>query len=630
MCIRKMQGQTLVTRFIICLVILSTIETVQCGLVNKKLRKLLEQAENKKRMSTTVPTTSVENIVLNDVAADIFANQVQTKHNSTYTDYISTDIIQKNDTSEKATTTETPPNETDRVAMSFDNVSNDDIAESTSTQKVKTTVNTTLAEENTVNTTETQNENISENDFTSTESLSTAHARATVKTSPADGNGPITTENDTTTPVTINTTIFKNIVHTNESPTDIPDISDNIIPKNASTESMLTPITSRGVNTTTTEQNNIETDELSNNNAPGDKIDDTAPIPAMTTVSSALTGENGTDATQLQNVPGTNNVTSTRPTTTTVTEAARTAQSKSDNSVQNNTVVLPKCKRSGTFMVDTSMDECHFLSCNAASRKYQREKCPSNRAVPSYYMKGKKKRAKEYRYVPCIKPSSKCRGQKPVIERPVIRKCGIDIVFAVDVSCSITDSNKRQIQNFLMSIADVITIGPVSTRIGIIAFAKQIFHVALLNNTQNKFHYKRTVNQMNMVLEPGRNLRRDCGTATNEALRSVRLEYFTPRGGDRPDKQNILVVLSDGLTVPKENKNKTLSEAQMIRDMNIPSYVMGLPNQRQLDLGRRNIYIGDEEWYAIASAPENVFKMEFKTMSRKIALIADQVCTEET
>ncbi|CAH1779206.1 unnamed protein product, partial [Owenia fusiformis] len=172
-------------------------------------------------------------------------------------------------------------------------------------------------------------------------------------------------------------------------------------------------------------------------------------------------------------------------------------------------------------------------------------------------------------------------------------------------------------------------IGPLSTRIGIVSFSKKIFHVAFLNNTQNKFQYKRTVKQMNLVLEPGRSLRRDCGTSTNKALESVRLDYFTPRGGDRPEKPNILFVLSDGLTVPAVNKNLTILEAEKLKKMKIPTFVMGLPNQRQIELNKRNVYIGDEEWFAIASAPENVFKMEFDTLTRKIAFLASQVCTVE-
>ncbi|CAH1779208.1 unnamed protein product, partial [Owenia fusiformis] len=150
-----------------------------------------------------------------------------------------------------------------------------------------------------------------------------------------------------------------------------------------------------------------------------------------------------------------------------------------------------------------------------------------------------------------------------------------------------------------------------------------------LNETRTKFQYKRAVKRMNLLLEPGRSLRRDCGTSTYLALESVRKDYFTPKGGDRDDKPNILFVLSDGVTVPVENQNLTFLEAGNLKKMNLLTFVMGMPNQRQVELNKRNVYIGDEEWIAIASTPENVFKMEFKTLTRKIAFLADQVCTVE-
>ncbi|CAH1779205.1 unnamed protein product [Owenia fusiformis] len=291
---------------------------------------------------------------------------------------------------------------------------------------------------------------------------------------------------------------------------------------------------------------------------------------------------------------------------------------------------LHTCRDSDTYSTDSLQDKCYYMSCDLHSGKYVRRKCPSSMSVPKYYMQNKDgtNGTTEHQHVPCIMPNRDCRPSyfDQGVERPVVLACGIDLVFAVDVSCSITDSNKLQIQKFLMSIADVITIGPLSTRIGIVSFSKKIFHVAFLNNTQNKFQYKRTIKQMNLVLEPGRSLRRDCGTSTNAALESVRLDYFTPRGGDRPDKPNILFVISDGLTKPEENKNLTIKEAKMLKKIT-PTYVMGLPNQRQVELNKRNVYIGDEEWYAIASKPENVFKMEFDTLTRKIAFLASQVCS---
>ena len=70
----------------------------------------------------------------------------------------------------------------------------------------------------------------------------------------------------------------------------------------------------------------------------------------------------------------------------------------------------------------------------------------------------------------------------------------------------------------------------------------------------------------------------DYFTHTDLALEKARDEFFTAAGGDRPDKPNLLIVLTDGepwysLSTPSEADFKKFADA-ISQDFAVSSYVM--------------------------------------------------------
>ena len=54
-------------------------------------------------------------------------------------------------------------------------------------------------------------------------------------------------------------------------------------------------------------------------------------------------------------------------------------------------------------------------------------------------------------------------------------------------------------------------------------------------------------------------------TNTPEALRVARVECFNPANGDRPDVQNVAIVVTDGVPYPPNRRQPAINEAQVLR-----------------------------------------------------------------
>ena len=152
----------------------------------------------------------------------------------------------------------------------------------------------------------------------------------------------------------------------------------------------------------------------------------------------------------------------------------------------------------------------------------------------------------------------------------------MDICLIIDSSASIRDSNPPdgtdnwQLQlEFLATVIGAFTIGPDDTRVGAIIFSTEARLAFSLNTFTTKDEIQNAI----------RNLRYMAGlTNTREALIQTRLQCFNPTTGDRPDVNNLAIIVTDGTPYPSDKKEPAISmyEAAGLRDTGVTMIAIGV------------------------------------------------------
>ena len=126
---------------------------------------------------------------------------------------------------------------------------------------------------------------------------------------------------------------------------------------------------------------------------------------------------------------------------------------------------------------------------------------------------------------------------------------GLDIGIILDKSRSVKVRNLRTVIKFLGSLVQKFNPAPDRDHFGFITFnnnAKLVFSFA------DSEYYEKDALLAKLASEP---LTMAFKTRTDLALEMARDKLFTESGGDRPDKPNILIVLTDGKpNIPKKAK----------------------------------------------------------------------------
>ena len=125
---------------------------------------------------------------------------------------------------------------------------------------------------------------------------------------------------------------------------------------------------------------------------------------------------------------------------------------------------------------------------------------------------------------------------------------GLDVAIVLDKSQSVKLGNLAKVITFLGKLVGSFHPAPDADHFGLITFNKNVQLSFTLGNSQ--YHDKdallQKIAEEPMVLQ--------YQTRTDMALLMARDEMFTEAGGDRPDKPNIMIVLTDGKpTHPKKS-----------------------------------------------------------------------------
>ncbi|XP_067929075.1 hemicentin-1-like [Watersipora subatra] len=185
-----------------------------------------------------------------------------------------------------------------------------------------------------------------------------------------------------------------------------------------------------------------------------------------------------------------------------------------------------------------------------------------------------------------------------------------DIIIVLDSSTSIARADFQKQLGFVNSLIDNIDIGPDANQVGIISFSnshKLNFH---LNANREKTELQSRVSAIKQI---GGN------TFTHKPLEYLRTYMFASQRGDRPDKDNVCVVITDGQSSDPE---RTAKAAAALRDDGVRMFALGVGPK-----------VDKEELLNIAGNRSRVFQAisydELKDISLRFSETVLGVCPTE-
>ncbi|CAH1779204.1 unnamed protein product [Owenia fusiformis] len=282
------------------------------------------------------------------------------------------------------------------------------------------------------------------------------------------------------------------------------------------------------------------------------------------------------------------------------------------------------------YTVIDSLKRCSYYRC--VFGRYIKKDCPSGRQLTSQFVKWGS-RGYAYKYNPCGERVTKCHdvtfgrlgdevvpvGLKPYF---TLESCGIDLGIGLDISCSISDENKQLVKDFTLNIINRFKIGRGFLKVAGVKFAEKPQVIQFLDqstsNQATKFKFK------SMDLTADR-----CRTHTDDALAIFRDEIFSKERGNRPDKKDILVFMSDGSTYHGKNVDnnvyveRTKRIGRELREkLGVETFVLGMPTNK-------NKTVGYDEWMEIGGDHEHVITLaSFRELDSKINELLKNSCKE--
>ncbi|CAH1774617.1 unnamed protein product [Owenia fusiformis] len=204
----------------------------------------------------------------------------------------------------------------------------------------------------------------------------------------------------------------------------------------------------------------------------------------------------------------------------------------------------------------------------------------------------------------------------------------VDIVFAVDTSCSIIPNNKETMRTFMAEMARAVELTTDPNRgfqIGALTFNSETTPVTYLNDASNPEKVITTIEHMEL------NLANDklCSTHTFDALKMIETEFFTAEKGDRPNVKNTVVLVSDGATKPDHKKNDTLKNSDDLRKK-AEILIVGLPQKCKKN--KPNCapkFVGFDEFIHIVGGYPglpNVYSFKFLELRLALEAIGKALC----
>lgn len=183
----------------------------------------------------------------------------------------------------------------------------------------------------------------------------------------------------------------------------------------------------------------------------------------------------------------------------------------------------------------------------------------------------------------------------------------VDMVFAIDASGSITREDFQRVVNFVRDLVARLGVENGTARVGVVAFSTTPVVQFQLNWYTQVSDMTRQISQMQYI---------QGSTMTADALDYVRNVMFQPENGDRPNVDNILLVITDG---ESNNQTATVEAARMLRDRGDTSII-------SLGVGD---WVITYELEGMASHPKarNMFHVDdYETLFTATDLLVSTIC----
>ncbi|CAH1791287.1 unnamed protein product [Owenia fusiformis] len=243
---------------------------------------------------------------------------------------------------------------------------------------------------------------------------------------------------------------------------------------------------------------------------------------------------------------------------------------------------------------DSVIGPCDYIKC--VSGQFKRLPCPAGLGTRKKFMQAWAQNQTGDNKYPCVKRTPACNLELGLSDNPV-KICGIDLVWIVDISCSISIEDKMTVKRFLKRAVAQLPVRVHFTRIAMFGFSEKIYHVSFLNEYRRQAKLMEAID--GMTLTPT-----ECATYTFSALEAARNVYLSREFGRRKARKAVVIVLTDGFTWPQERKLETLEQARLLHKTGVETYVVGLPNMK------RNVSAGKDEWEAIATTPDKIYDLQ--------------------
>ena len=141
---------------------------------------------------------------------------------------------------------------------------------------------------------------------------------------------------------------------------------------------------------------------------------------------------------------------------------------------------------------------------------------------------------------------------------------GLDVAIVLDKSQSVKIPNLKKVIAFLENLVKEFNPAPDADHFGFITFNKKANLVFSFADSQ--YHDKDALLKK-IANEP---IQLQLKTRTDLALKMARDELFTKAGGDRPEKPNIMIVLTDGKpTHPNKEFDFAAFAKEISKDFNV-------------------------------------------------------------
>ena len=187
-----------------------------------------------------------------------------------------------------------------------------------------------------------------------------------------------------------------------------------------------------------------------------------------------------------------------------------------------------------------------------------------------------------------------------------------DVVFALDTSGSIWETDFVQQLEFVKAVVKEFSIGEDKVRIGLITFGTKVHHQFHLNKFFSKSSILKAIEQVKYV---------GGGTHTARAIAHARSIMFKKDNGGREGVAKILVVITDGFS---HNTTEAAMEASLARSLGITIFSVGV-----------GFGVDDFELKAIASKPKGGTSFQFRVddfhgLSSIKTALATKACAGES